>query len=263
MMTGKIHPTAIISPGAKLEEDVEIGPYSFIGPRVELEKGVKLMSHVHLDGITSIGEDTTIFPFAVIGLSPQDLKYKGEETRVIVGKGNTIREYVTIHSGTAGGRSETTIGNNCLLMVGSHVAHDCLLGNSVVLANNATLGGHVILEDKVIVGGLSAIHQFVRVGKHAMIGGVSAVTEDIIPYASVSGDRARLLGINTRGLRRHNFKKEEIIALQEAFNLLFKSREGSFSTRLQRLEKDFQDQPRVLEIHHFLQENKIRPICTA
>ena len=261
--TKSIHRTAIVSDKAILKENVKIGPYCVIGDNVELGNNVLLHSHVHIDGITIIGDHTTIFPFAAIGLAPQDLKYSGEASSVIIGKNNIIREHVTIHSGTKLGRMETTIGDKCLLMVGSHVAHDCIVGNNVVMANNATLGGHVIIEDNVIIGGLAAVHQYVRVGTHAIIGGVSAVISDIVPYASVAGDRAKLLGINTRGLRRHGFNNNDIVAVHQAYNILFKSSEGHFAARLNQVELEYKNNIKVLAMVNFLKANKVRPICTT
>ena len=203
-----IHQTAIVHPKAKIGQNVKIGPYCIVGENVTLGDCVNLHSHVHIEGITCIGENTTIFPFAAIGFPPQDLKYNGEKSSVLIGKNNTIREHVTIHSGTKLGRMETVTGDSCLFMVGSHIAHDCIVGNNVVMANNATLAGHVVIEDNVIIGGLAAVHQFVRIGRYSIIGGVSAVVNDVIPYASVAGDRAKLLGVNTRGLRRTWFQQQ-------------------------------------------------------
>jgi UDP-N-acetylglucosamine acyltransferase len=258
-----IHPTAIVSNKAILHPGVEVGPYSIVGDLVELKAGVKLKSHVYLEGDTVIGEGTLIYPFAVIGTPPQDLKYQGEESKIVVGKNNTIREHVTIHGGTSLGRTTTTIGDNCLIMVGSHIAHDCLVGNHIIMANNATLGGHVILEDYVIIGGLSAIHQLVRIGKHAIIGAGTIVAADVIPYGSAAGERAKLLGLNTRGMKRHSFNKTEILSLHEAFEKIFRSKEGTFNSRLVEVELDYKNDKRVLDIVTFLKNNKVRPICIA
>ncbi len=258
-----VHHTAIVSPNATIDKGVHIGPYCIIGDNVTLSNGVKLYSHIYIDGIVHIGANTTIFPFAVIGLPPQDLKYRGEASRVVIGENTIIREHVTIHTGTKLGRMETLIGNKCLLMVGSHIAHDCIVGNNVVMANNATLGGHVTVEDNVIIGGLAAIHQFVRIGQHSIVGGVSAVVDDVIPYASVAGDRAKLLGINTRGLRRHGFDSQDISALHRAYDILFKNPGGDFFVRVQNLAQEYHSNQRVLTIVKFLRENKVRPICTA
>jgi UDP-N-acetylglucosamine acyltransferase len=198
----EIHPTAIVAGGARLAEDVVIGPYCVVGDNVVLGAGVRLLSHVVVDGRTSVGEGTRIFPFVSIGLEPQDLKYRGEASTLVIGRHNTIREHVTINPGTAGGGMVTRIGDHCLLMVGAHVAHDCQLGDHVIMANNATLAGHVVVEDYALLGGLSAVHQFVRIGRHAMIGGMSGVERDVIPYGQVMGDRARLTGLNIIGMQR-------------------------------------------------------------
>src|SRR3989440_11723229 len=188
----QIHPTAIVAPGATLAEDVSIGPYCVIGEEVVLGAGVKLIAHVVVDGRTTIGEGTRLFPFASIGLEPQDLKYRGENSELVIGRNNTVREYVTMNPGTEGGGMVTRIGDGCLFMVGAHVAHDCQIGNHVVMANNATLGGHVVIEDYAVLGGLCAVHQYVRIGRHAMIGGVSGVERDVIPYGPGMGGRGRL-----------------------------------------------------------------------
>ena len=258
-----IHKTAIVSDKAVIKDGVKIGPYCIVGDNVELGVGVILHSHVIIDGITIIGDNTTIFPFAAIGFPPQDLKYAGERSRVLIGNNNIIREHVTIHSGTKVGRMETTIGDSCLMMVGSHVAHDCIVGDNVVMANNATLGGHVVIANNVIIGGLAAVHQFVRIGEYAIIGGVSGVTSDIIPYASAVGDRAKLLGVNTRGLRRNGFLKEDIKSIHLAYDILFKPSEKHFAAKLQKIEEDFKDNKKVLAIVGFIKANKVRPICTT
>ncbi len=258
-----IHSTAVVSSHAKLGNNVKIGPFCFIGDDVKIGDEVEIKAYVHIEGQTEIGNKTKIFPFAVLGCIPQDLKYKGEESRVKIGQNCTIREHVTIHGGTKFGRMETTIGNNCLLMVASHVAHDCIVGNNVVMSNNATLGGHVIIEENVIIGGLAAVHQFVRIGKYSIIGGVSAVTEDVVPYASVAGDRAKILGVNTRGLRRNGIKNDDIVALQQAYKKIFRSSEGNLEARIKQVELEYSLNEKVLEVIKFLNENTIRPICTA
>jgi UDP-N-acetylglucosamine acyltransferase len=206
----QIHPTAIIAPGARVADDVAIGPYCVIGEHVALAAGVSLKSHVVVEGRTTIGERTRVFPFASIGHEPQDLKYDGEESALEIGHDNTIREHVTMNPGTAGGGLVTRVGNHCLFMVGAHVAHDCQIGDHVILVNNATLAGHVVMEDYAILGGLSAVHQFVRVGRHAMIGGMSGVERDVIPYGQVMGDRARLNGLNIICMQRRGFSRDDI-----------------------------------------------------
>ena len=230
-MKNIIHKTAIIDKKVKLGENVAIGPYSVIGPHVQIRNNVKIHSQVNIQGHTVIEEGTEIFPFASIGTIPQDLKYHGEKTKLIIGKKNVIREHVTINPGTKGGGSITKIGNNCLLMIGSHVAHDCTLGNDVIMVNNATLAGHVNIEDFAIIGGLSAVHQYVRIGKHAMVGGMSGVENDVIPYGSVMGNRAYLSGLNIVGLKRRGFNRKQIHDLRTAFRLIF-SIEGTAFERL-------------------------------
>src|SRR5215469_977150 len=217
----RIHATAVVAAGAVLAEDVVIGPYCVIGEHVVLGAGVSLKSHVVVDGRTTIGAGTRIFPFASIGHETQDLKYAGEPSALEIGRDNTIREHVTINPGTAGGGMVTRVGDHCLLMVGAHVAHDCRIGDHVILVNNATLGGHVVIDDYAIVGGLSAVHQFVRIGRHAMIGGMSGVERDVIPYGQVMGDRARLHGLNIIGMQRRGFSRDDIHGLRSAYNTLF------------------------------------------
>src|SRR5579872_3149248 len=219
----QIHRTAIVAPGVSLADDVEIGPYCIVGGEVRLGAGVSLKSHVVVEGRTTIGDGTRIFPFASIGLEPQDLKYKGEPSSLVIGRHNTIREYVTMNPGTEGGGMVTRVGDNGLFMVGVHIAHDCQIGDSVIMANNATLAGHVVIGDFTVFGGLSAVHQFVRIGQHAMVGGVTGVERDVIPYGSVLGDRARLSGLNIVGMQRRGFSREEIQALRIAYQMLFPS----------------------------------------
>ena len=256
----EIHPTAIIEDGAKLGENVAIGPYSVVGPDVELGDGVTLYSHVVVGGRTRIGAGTKIFPFASIGLQPQDLKYGGEPSRLEVGSNNVIREHVTMNPGTEGGGMLTSVGDNCLFMVACHVAHDCHVGDNVVMANNATLAGHVLVEDFAILGGLSAVHQFVRIGRHAIVGGMSGVADDIIPYGSVMGNRARLSGLNLVGLKRRNFSREVIHALRNAYRLLF-AQEGTMSERFEDVAEMFDTNEPVMEIVNFVRADSSRAIC--
>jgi len=216
-----IHKTAIIHPKAHLDSSVEIGPYSIIGEHVSIGARTKVGSHIVIDGITKIGEDCDLSPFCSIGLPPQDFKYKGEPTRVIVGNKNVFREYVTIHRGTPTGRNETVIGDHNYFMAYSHVAHDCLIGNHVIMANAAALGGHITIGDRAVLGGLVAVHQFVRIGGYAMIGGGAIVVQDVPPYLIASGNRAELHGLNLIGLKRNGFSNEEITALKRAYKLLF------------------------------------------
>jgi len=256
----KIHETAIIEDGAKIGNNVEIGAYSVVGPNVELEDNVKLYSHVAIDGYTTVGEGTRIFPFASIGHIPQDLKFKGEKSTLVIGKNNTIREHVTMNPGTEGDALKTIVGDNCLFMVGSHVAHDCVVGNNVILANNATLAGHVKVGDFAVIGGLAAIHQFVRVGHHAMIGGMSGIENDVIPYGQAMGERANLCGLNLVGLKRGNFKREEIHTLRNAYRVLF-SQEGTLQERMEDAAEMFKENSGVNEIIEFIRSNNSRAIC--
>ncbi|MBO9456828.1 acyl-ACP--UDP-N-acetylglucosamine O-acyltransferase [Paracoccus sp. R12_1] len=220
-----IHPTAVIEDGAQLGAGVRIGPFCVVGPQVRLDDGVELKSHVVVTGDTSIGAETTIFPFASIGEVPQDLKFRGEHVRLQIGARNRIREYVTINPGTEGGGGVTVIGDDGLFMAGSHVAHDCRIGNGVILVNNASVAGHCHLEEDVIIGGLSGVHQWVRIGRGAMIGAVTMVTADVIPYGLVQGPRGHLDGLNLVGLKRRGASRAEILALRD---LLAALGQGSF-----------------------------------
>ena len=255
-----IHPTAIVDATAKIGDKASVGPYSIVGPDVELGDGVELMSHVVVDGRTSIGANTQVFPFASIGLPPQDLKYNGEPSRLTIGCNNVIREYVTMNPGTEGGGMETNIGNNCLFMIGAHVAHDCQIGDHVILVNNATLAGHVTIQEWAIIGGLSAVHQFVRIGKHAMIGGKTGVAEDVIPYGSVIGNRARLSGLNIIGLKRRDFSRDDIHSLRKAYRLIF-AEEGTMAERIQDVAELFPDNKPVRDIIDFITADSSRTIC--
>jgi UDP-N-acetylglucosamine acyltransferase len=256
----KIHPTAVIHDGARLGADVEIGPYSIVGPSVTLSDGVRLLSHVVIDGVTEIGERCVIHPFAYLGGSPQHLGYKGEPTRLVIGARNTIREHVTMHTGTVQGRGVTSVGSDGLYMAGSHIAHDCAVGDNVVMANCATLGGHVNMSDFVFMGGLSAIHQYSRVGRYSFVGGMAAVTKDVIPYGSVWGNHAHLEGLNLVGLRRRGFTRETISELRAAYRLLF-ANEGTFQERLADTTEAHGASPEVMEIIDFIQADANRPIC--
>lgn len=215
-----IHKTAIIDSNAKISKNVTIGPYSVIGPNVEIGEGTIVQSHVNITGNTSIGKNNQIYPFASIGNDPQDLKFKGEKTLLEIGDNNKIREYVTINPGTEGGGSKTKIGNNCLFMVSSHIAHDCVVGDNVILANNVPLGGHAHVDENAIIGGNSAVQQFTRVGKFAMIGGMCGVVRDVIPYGIAHGNRSILQGLNLIGLRRKNISNKEILSLSEAYKII-------------------------------------------
>ena len=255
-----IHKTAIVDPKAKISSSVNIGPYSIIGPNVEIGKDTDINSHVSIAGHTKIGKNNKIYPFASIGNDPQDLKFKGEISSLEIGDNNKIREYVSINPGTDGGSGVTKIGNNCLFMVSSHVAHDCNIGNNIVVVNNVAIGGHVHIEDNAIIGGNSAVHQFIRIGKFAMIGGMCAVIRDVIPYGLVHGNRSILQGINLIGLRRNNISNHDITLLSNAYKELFKSE--NLSENLKNLSDDFKKNNLVMEILEFIQRDKKRPICT-
>ncbi len=256
----QIHPSAIVDGNAIIEENVQIGPYCVIGANVKIKSNSILKSHIVIDGDTEIGANNIIYPFASIGLDPQDLKFKGEKSRLIIGDNNRIREHVTIHLGTQDGGNITRIGSNCLLMVGVHIAHDCQVGDSVILANNATLAGHVSVGDNVVIGGLSAVHQFVRIGNHAMIGGMSGVESDVIPYGLVMGERAGLAGLNLVGMKRHNIEREEIHALRNFFKKVFAKDEDNFSARIEKYGKEF-PQKTIKEIINFVQSQSNRAFC--
>ncbi|MEQ8227259.1 MAG: acyl-ACP--UDP-N-acetylglucosamine O-acyltransferase [Rhodospirillales bacterium] len=255
-----IHPTAVVHEGAELGADVKIGPYSVVGPNVRLGDGVELLSHVVVDGHTQVGSHTRVFPFTSLGHQPQDLKFKGEVSQLVIGANNMIREHVTMNPGTEGGGLETRVGNNCLFMVGAHVAHDCQIADNVILVNNATLAGHVSIEEWAIVGGLSAVHQFVRIGRHAMIGGMSGVTQDVIPYGSITGNRAKLEGLNLVGLKRRSFDRDTIHALRQAYRLIF-AQEGTMAERLDDVAELFGDNQPVMEIVEFIRSDSSRSIC--
>ncbi len=215
-----IDKTAIVNKNAKIHSSVSIGPYSVIGPNVEIEENTEIQSHVNIIGNTKIGKRNKIYPFVSIN-DPQDLKYNGEETSLVIGDNNKIREFVTINPGTIGGGGKTVIGNNCLFMISSHVAHDCQVGNNVIIANNVPLGGHAIIEDNVVIGGNSAVQQFTRIGKMAMIGGMTGVLHDVIPYGLSIGNRNSLQGLNLIGLRRAKFENRDILGLSEAYKEIF------------------------------------------
>jgi UDP-N-acetylglucosamine acyltransferase len=256
----EIHPTAIVEPGASLGEGVRIGPYCLVGAEVVLGDGVRLMSHAVVVGRTTVGANTEVYPFASIGHRPQDLKYKGEPSRLEIGCNNILREHVTMNPGTEGGGMLTKVANNCLFMVGAHVAHDCVIGNHVIMANNATLAGHVQVGDHAIIGGLSAVHQFCRIGRHAIIGGMSGVENDVIPYGSVQGDRARLGGLNIVGMKRRGVGRDDIHTLRTAYRLLF-AQEGTMVERLDDVEELYGDNSMVMEIVNFVRNDSWRAIC--
>ena len=255
-----IHNTAIIHSKAKIHNDVRVGPYSIIGANVEIEENTEIQSHVSILGNTKIGKNNKIYPFASIGNDPQDLKFQGEETKLEIGNDNKIREYVTINPGTNGGGGITKVGNNCLFMVSAHIAHDCFVGDNVILANSVPLGGHAYIEDNVIIGGNSAVQQFTRVGRFAMIGGMCGVVRDIIPYAMVHGNRSKLQGLNLIGLRRKNIPNKDIIILSDAYKEIFKNE--NLTDNLNNLNKDLRKHKLVSEVLNFIEKDKKRPICT-
>ena len=255
-----IHQTAIIDPKAKLHSSVKIGPYSVVGPNVEIDANTEVQSHVSIVGNTKIGKNNTIYPFASIGNDPQDLKFQGEETKLEIGSDNKIREYVTINPGTNGGGGVTKVGNKCLFMVSAHIAHDCFVGNNVILANSVPLGGHAYIEDNVIIGGNSAVQQFTRVGRFAMIGGMCGVVRDIIPYGIVHGNRSKLHGLNLIGLRRENIPNRDIKILSDAYKELFKNE--NLTKNLKNLSIEIRKHELVSEVVSFIEKNKKRPICT-
>ena len=254
----EIHPSSIVEPGAEIASSAKIGPFCHVGKHVQLGERVELLSHVVVAGRTAIGEGTRIFPFASIGHQPQDLKYKGEESRLVIGRNNIIREQVTINPGTEGGGMITRIGDGCLLMVGVHVAHDCNLGNGVIMANNATLAGHVVVGDFAVFGGLSAVHQFVRIGQYAMVGGVTGVERDVIPYGSVLGDRARLSGLNIVGMQRRGFSRDEIQALRNAYQMLVEGENGTFAERVETVAQRFPCVRPVEDVLRFIRTDSSR-----
>lgn len=260
-MVNSIHPTAVIEPGATLGKDVSIGPYCIVGAQVTLGDGVHLHSHVVIGGITEIGEGTEIFPFASIGLRPQDKKFKGEATRLTIGKRNVIREYVTMNPGTEGGGALTSVGNDCLFMASSHVAHDCIVGNNVILANNATLAGHVSVGDGVILGGLSAVHQFVRIGKGAFIGGMAGVEKDVIPYGMVIGERGSLAGLNLVGLKRSNMERDQIHQLRHLYKQLFTETSGTLNERAAAVDTS-EAGAEIKAVLSFILDDTSRSFCT-
>lgn len=259
-MPVQIHPTAIIHDGAQLGVDVQIGPYCIVGPQVVVKDRARLLSHVVLDGITELGADSVIHPFACLGGPPQHLAHKGEPTRLVVGDRALVREHVIMHTGTEKGGGITVVGNDCMFMAGSGIAHDCILGNNVIMANLASIGGHVKVGDYVFLGGSCAVHQFARLGRYCFIGGGAIVTKDVIPYGSVWGNHARLEGLNLVGLKRRGFSRETILHLRTAYRIMF-AEEGTFQERLDDVLENFAGVEQVVEIVRFIREDSTRPIC--
>jgi len=258
--TARIHASAVIEDGARIGAGCEVGPFCVIGGRVHLNDGVELKSHVVVTGVTEIGAHSVLFPYACIGEIPQDLKYEGEETRLVIGARNRIREGVTINTGTRGGGGVTRVGDDGLFMTGAHVGHDAQVGNRVVMANQAALAGHCVVEDDVIIGGLSGIHQFVRVGRGAIIGAVTMVTNDVIPYGLVQGPRGDLDGLNLVGLKRKGVSRADITALRAAYQMLAQG-EGAFQERAERLGAET-DSAYVLQIIEFITGQSGRSFLT-
>ena len=255
-----IHKTAIIDPKAKISSSVEIGPYTVIGPNVEIDENVKIHSHVSIMGHTTIGKNNNIYPFSSIGSDPQDMKYKGEVTKLSIENNNTIREYVTINPGTVQGGGITKVGSDNLIMISAHIAHDCKIGNNIVIANSAAIAGHAEIGNFVVIGGNCGVQQFTRIGKMAMIGGMTGVSRDVIPYGLSTGNRNYLNGINVVGLRRGKVPNKDIIGLTEAYKELFKTE--SLNKNLSRLNGQFKENSLVNEVLEFINKNKKRPICT-
>lgn len=259
--SAEIHAMAVVEDGAVIGPNCKIGAFCVVGPEVTLGEGVELKSHVAVEGWTEVGDGTVIFPFASIGHIPQDLKFGGERTKLEIGKRNRIREHVTMNPGTEGGGGLTKVGDDGLYMMGVHIGHDCIVGNHVVLANNASLGGHCIIEDYVVMGALSGVHQFCRVGRGAMIGGLAAVVADVIPYGTVMGERASLEGLNLVGLKRRGSEKNEINGLRAAFKLLFTGT-GSLRERAGTMQLEYASNALVQDVTDFILEDSSRHITT-
>lgn len=255
--SAEIHPTAVVAEGAVIGAGAIVGPFCVVGPEVVLAPGVVLHSHVAVAGVTRVGEGTQIFPFASIGHAPQDLKYAGERVELVIGACNRIREHCTMNPGTVGGGGITRVGDDCLFMMSTHVAHDCVVGNRVILANNATLAGHVVVEDGAILGGLAAVHQFVRIGRNAMIGGLAGVVADVIPFGSVTGERGHLAGLNLVGLKRAGVERSQIHGLRAAFGEMFAG-EGTLQDRTRAALERHPDNPLVAEVAGFILTDSAR-----
>ncbi|MDA8432518.1 MAG: acyl-ACP--UDP-N-acetylglucosamine O-acyltransferase [Nitrospiraceae bacterium] len=258
-MKTRIHPTAIVDPKAEIGANVEIGPFCMVKAGVEIKRGARLLSNVVVEGATVIGEDCVIYPFSSIGFPPQDLKYKGEDTRLVIGNGTIVREYVSIHRASVGGEGATIIGDHSFLMAYVHIAHDCVIGSNVIMTNAATLAGHVLVEDFAYIGGLVAVHQFTRIGRYAMVGGFSGIGQDIPPYMIASGARAKLFGPNTIGLQRRGFSEKTINEIKKAYKILFREKR-TLKDALKKVQEEFPSSSEIRHLVEFIEKNK-RGIC--
>jgi UDP-N-acetylglucosamine acyltransferase len=259
-VSAKIHATAVVDKSAEFGANVEVGPGCVIGPNVKLGEGTRLTAHVFIESHTELGENNTVFPFAVLGGTPQDLSYKGEPTKLVIGDNNVIREHASLHRGTVRGRSVTRIGNDCLIMGNCHVAHDCIIGNNVIMAQTATIGGHVQVGDFAFLGGLAGVHQHGRVGRYSFVGASALMTTDLIPFGSAIGNHAHLGGLNVVGLKRRGFTREQIHDLRAAYRLLF-AEEGTFQERIDDCVEAYSANPNVMEIVQFIRADAARPLC--
>lgn len=259
-MSVSIHPSSFVDSNAELADGVEIGPLCVVGPNVKLGPRVQLVGHVNLAGDVSIGADCKLYPFVSMGHPPQDFKHSDGPVRIVIGERNVFRENVNVHPGSDAGRPDTIIGNDCYMMVGTHLAHECRMGNNVVVSNGAQIGGAVTIGDHVVLGGLSAVHQFTRIGAHAFVGGMATVTQDVIPFGSVVGNSAHLAGLNVIGLKRRGFDRKRVRDLRSAYRLLF-AEEGTFAERLADTARLYSEHPLVMQIVDFIHEQEKRPIC--
>lgn len=258
---GRIHPSAVISGDVELADNVEVGPFCVLEGKIRIGANAVLKSHVAIAGNTTIGDGAKIYPFASIGHDPQDLKFKGEDTRLVIGKDCIVREGVTINPGTATGIGETRIGDGCVFLANSHVAHDCIVGDRVILSNGVLLAGHVVLGDHVIMGGASAVHQFTRIGAYAFVGGLAGVENDVIPFGISLGNRAYLGGVNLIGMKRHGFSRESIHAVRQVYKDLFTAETGTFLGRLEALDPALAADPQVARIVEFIKTASERSFC--
>lgn len=258
----EIHPTAVVESGAELGRGVKVGPFCYIGPHARIGDNVELISHAVVIGDTTIGEETRVFPQAVLGAEPQNTAHKGERTKLVIGRQNTIREGVTMHTGTGNARGETTVGDHCMFLAYSHVAHDCILGNHITFANNVMIGGHTVIGDRVIIGGGAGVHQFCRIGHHAFIGGLAAVQSDVIPYGMIMGNRGYLAGLNLVGMKRSGLDKNEMNALRHAYKRLFQAGSGSLRENADLVLKEYADSATVRDVAEFILTDSKRKFMT-